>query len=100
MSDKLNGSDFQRAADAFIAKMRGQAQAAAATMPEQDPLSIPTEVYLLDALLMHAQAVCNQIARRGRTERAQQLAQVMGSVAALRNMLDVELRALIIPPQR
>lgn len=100
----FNVVDFNKnGSEEIAAKVRAAAQAAMARAQgapvQQDPLTIPTETYLLDALMQHAQAVVNQIAHRGRIERAKELAALMGHVVAFRNVLDNELRQLIVLPR-
>ena len=64
--------------------------------PAADPLKIATEVYLLDALLQHAQAVVNQFAFRGRMDLAQQLAQALHPLVVFRERVNVETRSGIV----
>lgn len=64
--------------------------------PTQDPLAIATEVYLLDALLMHGQAVANQFAFRGKPVLAQQLMQLLTPLAGFRAHVDGETRGGIV----
>ena len=64
--------------------------------PAADPLKIATEVYLLDALLQHAQAVVNQFAFRGRMDLAQQLEQALQPLVVLRAQVDAETRSGIV----
>lgn len=68
---------------------------AAAPTPEQVQ-AIPTETWLLDALLAHGQAVVNQIAARGHLAHAEQCAQILRVLAAARNRVDTELRSGIV----
>ena len=64
--------------------------------PAVDPLKIATEVYLLDALLQHAQAVVSQFAFRGRMDLAQQLVQALQPLAAYRAHVDAATRSGIV----
>lgn len=60
--------------------------------PAVDPATISVEVYLLDALLQHAQTLVNQFAFRRRIDLAQALHELAGPIAAFRNHVDANTR--------
>jgi len=64
--------------------------------PAPDPDCIAVEVYLLDALIKHAEAVANQFVFRRKTEFGQQLIQVLQPLLAFRHHVDATTRSGIV----
>lgn len=76
--------------------MNGKHPPATNPAPGPDPQQISTEVYLLDALVAHAQTVANQFVFRGKPELGQALAQLMAPVWQFRMQVDANTRSGIV----